>query len=147
MRKTVLFNEGWIFEKEGAACPVTLPHTWNAADGQTGPAMYYRGVCSYKKTFAGPEIKDGQRAYLEFRGVNSSAEVILNGKTCAVHDGGYSTFRADITDFLQDQNDLEVLADNSPNERVYPQKEGLYLLRRHLPGRIYDPYEGFPFRP
>ena len=122
MRKTVLFNEGWIFEKEGASCPVTLPHTWNAQDGQTGPAMYYRGECSYKKTFERPEMKEGQRVYLEFRGVNSSARVILNGKTCAVHDGGYSTFRADITDLLQDNNQLEVLADNSPNERVYPQK-------------------------
>ena len=119
MRKTVLFNDGWIFEKEGAACPVTLPHTWNAQDGQTGPAMYYRGECSYKKTFERPEMKEGQRVYLEFRGVNSSARVILNGKTCAVHDGGYSTFRADITDLLQDNNQLEVLADNSPNERVF----------------------------
>ena len=95
MRKTVLFNEGWIFEKEGASCQVTLPHTWNASDGQTGPAMYYRGVCSYKKTFERPEIKDGQRAYLEFRGDNSSAEVILNGKTCAVLTCGLCGCRCD----------------------------------------------------
>lgn len=49
MRVTTSFNDNWTFEKEGNKTQVALPHTWNAIDGQTGPAMYYRGVCSYEK--------------------------------------------------------------------------------------------------
>ena len=38
------------------------------------------------------------------------------------HDGGFSTFRADITALLKEQNELTVIADNSKNDFVYPQK-------------------------
>ena len=47
---------------------------------------------------------------------------MLNGKEVAVHDGGYSTFRANVTDVLTAENDLLVEVDNSVNNRVYPQK-------------------------
>ena len=39
------------------------------------------------------------------------------------HEGGYSTFRTDITDYLKNVgNILKVNVDNRPNTRVYPQK-------------------------
>lgn len=122
MRQTLLFNDSWQFTKEGRTTPVTLPHTWNAEDGQTGPAPYYRGECLYTKRFAKPSYEEGQEVYLEFRGVNASAKVVLNGQTVGAHDGGYSTFRFRITDLLQDENLLEVYVDNSVNDRVYPQR-------------------------
>ena len=75
MRTSTLFNEGWSFCKEGETSPVTLPHTWNAQDGQ-GSADYYRGCCSYEKTFAAPKLLANQRLYLEFAGVNSGAKVL-----------------------------------------------------------------------
>ena len=122
MRKVTLFNNDWTFTKPGQPAEnVTLPHTWNASDGQ-GSADYYRGCCVYEKRFARPQTEAGERVYLEFRGVNSSAVVRLNGKEAARHDGGYSTFRADITDLLEQDNCLTVEADNAPNDRVYPQK-------------------------
>ena len=46
----------------------------------------------------------------------------MNGKELAHHDGGYSTFRINITEVLEDQNKLEVTVDNSVNGKVYPQK-------------------------
>ena len=122
MRTTRLFNDQWIFTKEGKSCAVSLPHTWNAEDGQTGPQMYYRGKCLYCKSFSKPALQPGQQAWLEFRGVNSSARVVLNGQELAVHDGGYSTFRAELTDTLREENVLEVWVDNSANDRVYPQR-------------------------
>ena len=37
MRSTLNFNSHWQFTKPGAApVAVTLPHTWNAADGTDG---------------------------------------------------------------------------------------------------------------
>ena len=54
--------------------------------------------------------------------MGDSAKVSLNGTGIANHDGGFSTFRADITALLKEQNELTVIADNSKNDFVYPQK-------------------------
>ena len=115
-------NEQWEFEKQGKRTDIHLPHTWNAEDGQTGPELYFRGACTYRRQLKKPELAPGQQVYIEFRGVNSSAEVRMNGKKLACHDGGYSTFRVNITDEMEEDNTLEVLVDNAPNDRVYPQR-------------------------
>ena len=124
MRVEQLLNKGWEFTyHEGSVQSVDIPHTWNAIDGQDGGDDYWRGTCHYRKDFAMPVYDaDTQRVYLQFEGVNASAEVTLNGKVVMTHDGGYSTFRADITDYLQAENQLSVAVDNSKNDRVYPQK-------------------------
>lgn len=120
------WNDGWLFSKENGADTsweeVTLPHTWNGTDGQDGGNDYYRGACYYRKSLAKAEIPEGKRIYLEFEGVNSSAVLWVNGREAARHDGGYSTWRADITDFLHEDNEIMVEADNSPNDFVYPQR-------------------------
>ena len=122
MSKTILLNQNWIFSKEGHDEPVTLHHTWNAVDGQDGGNDYWRGTCIYKTQFTAPAFdKDTQQVWLQFEGVNASAKVTLNGVEVARHDGGYSTFRADVTALLADSNELIVEADNSKNDSVYPQ--------------------------
>ena len=124
MRKTITLNQGWTFTgPDGKEIAVDVPHTWNNIDGQDGGNDYWRGTCQYRKNFPKPEFNpDTQRVYLEFRGVNASADVTLNGKPVMTHDGGYSTFRKDVTDVLAENNDLAVAVDNSVNDRVYPQK-------------------------
>ena len=122
MRQIINFNDNWTFHKpDETAAPVTLPHTRNAVDGQDGGNDYWRGTATYEKHFARPELKDGERCYLEFGGAAMTADVILNGNHLAHHEGGYSTFRVDLTDALQDENLLVVSVDNSANDRVYPQ--------------------------
>ncbi len=116
--------DGWTFtdQKENSRA-VTLPHTWNGKDGQDGGNDYYRGTCVYDNTFIKPKFhSESERVYLQFHGVNASAKVFLNGKEVMAHDGGYSTFRADVTDELQEENRLRVEVDNSVNTYVYPQK-------------------------
>ena len=124
MRKELLLNNDWRFTgPDGKEVSIAIPHTWNASDGQDGGNDYWRGTCLYRKTFAVPEFDEQtQRVYLEFAGVNASAKAVLNGKIAMTHDGGYSTFRQDITDLLKGENDLLVEVDNSVNDRVYPQK-------------------------
>ena len=124
MRRELLLNAHWRFYGHDATVTeLDIPHTWNAQDGQDGGNDYWRGTCVYEKDFPMPEFDAGQsRVYLEFQGVNASAKVVLNGSEVMTHDGGYSTFRADITDLLQPENTLHVEADNSVNDRVYPQK-------------------------
>ena len=124
MRIEQLLNKDWSFTyHDGSVQTVDIPHTWNAIDGQDGGDDYWRGTCTYQKAFALPEFdRNTQYVYLEFQGVNASAKVTLNGTEVMTHDGGYSTFRADITDFLESENVLTVEANNSVNDRVYPQK-------------------------
>lgn len=124
MRRIYNINAGWefIYPKDGTRQNVDLPHTWNAIDGQDGGNDYYRGECAYEYKFAKPELADGEQLYAEFKGVNASAKVYLNGELITSHDGGYSAFRAELTPQLKDENVLRVLVDNSVNDRVYPQR-------------------------
>ena len=128
MRKILKINEGWQFIKDCAdpsvtegAVSVNLPHTWNNEDGYDGGNDYFRGSCSYTKVINKGELGDGLH-YLEIRGANSSADVYLNGEHLAHHDGGYSTWRVNLTSSLKDgDNALCIVVDNAPNETVYPQ--------------------------
>ncbi len=130
MRTIINFNAKWAFSKLATAVPteidkkwdfVNLPHSWNAIDGQDGDSDYYRGTAYYAKKLSKNDLPQDQRYYLELRGANSSADVYVNGKHLAHHDGGYSTWRVDMTDTLQQDNLIVVAVDNAPNDRVYPQ--------------------------
>lgn len=129
MRKVKNINNGWFFSKTAKSAPATLPsdwesvnlpHTWNGDDGQDGGNDYYRGKCFYAKHLPKEDFPEGEIFYLQFDGVNSSAEVFFNGKSLKKHDGGYSSFRVRL-DEIQDDNILAVSADNSANDYVYPQ--------------------------
>ena len=123
MRTIIPFNHDWQFTKPGEdSVPVTLPHTWNALDGQDGGGDFWRGECMYEKTFTAPNRKADQEVYLEFDGVSASARVMVNNRPAGEHHGGYSRFRFNITDFLCDGvNCLTVAVSNAHCDTVYPQ--------------------------
>lgn len=128
------WNEKWKFSKEqkevvkqnnvltqGNWEEVNLPHTWNGTDGQDGGNDYYRGTCFYAKELKKEDLPNAKVYYLEFEGANSSADLYVNGELVMHHDGGYSTWRANITDYLREDNEIVVAVDNAPNDYVYPQ--------------------------
>ena len=129
MRTIINLNENWLFAKTpeipAALCAdweaVNVPHCWNAVDGQDGGADYFRGACQYAKEIKKADLPEADRYFLEINGANSSADVTLNGKHLAHHDGGYSTWRVDLTEALAEENLLVVTVDNSANNYVYPQ--------------------------
>ena len=127
MRNILNINQNWAFIKDMAQVPgavpesaehVDLPHSWNALDGQDGGADYFRGTCCYLKQIE-EELPAAAQYYLEIRGANSSADVYLDGEYLAHHDGGYSTWRVDIT--KNPHGMIAILVDNAPNDKVYPQ--------------------------
>lgn len=141
MRKYSLLNEEWKFMKDDIGIEnldfkeghiVNLPHTWNAEDGQDGGNDYYRGKCWYMKELDIPVPDSDTEVWLEFRGAAMTADVYINEQKLAHHEGGYSTFRVNITDALNlaegsiknavSRNRIEVSVDNSANRTVYPQK-------------------------
>ena len=133
MRNIININENWKFIQEDAGLPsvypadwqtVDVPHSWNAVDGCDGNGSYDRGQYWYAKTFETPvQPLAGGRVFVEFMGVNSEATVYVNGTKVAYHEGGYSTFRADITEQCKadEENLLVVAVNNKANDYVYPQ--------------------------
>ncbi|MBQ3252489.1 MAG: DUF4982 domain-containing protein [Oscillospiraceae bacterium] len=130
MRQIISLNRKWAFSKLPEAVPsaidpkwdlVNLPHSWNAIDGQDGDNDYYRGTAYYAKMLNKAAFPNAEHYYLELKGANSSADVYMDGKHLAHHDGGYSTWRVDITAHLGNASLLVIAVDNSPNETVYPQ--------------------------
>ncbi len=108
------------FAKEGEAfTTVTLPHTWNALDGQDGGADYWRGIGTY--TLDLPNPTKGMRQYIEFQGANHVATVYCNGRELGVHKGGFSTFRFDLTDSMQAEGNVLTVAVTNAKSNIYPQ--------------------------
>ncbi len=133
MRNIIDLNQSWKFIQEDAGLPgelpgdwqsVDLPHSWNAVDGQDGNGSYYRGRCWYARTFKTPrQPLSGGRVYVEILAAGQQATVYVNGKEAIYHEGGYSTFRADVTELCVEEGDnlLVVACDNSNKSNVYPQ--------------------------
>lgn len=129
MREITKINGGWYFIKDTDGVPseiphgaerVDIPHTWNAEDGTDGGNDYFRGRCLYMRRLELSELPRAEKYYLEFKGVNSVAEVFFNGIRVAEHKGGYSAFRAEIGKYIKEENLIAVSVDNSENSEVYP---------------------------
>ena len=127
MRTVLNLNKGWLFSKNTADITlrngdaIDLPHCWNAVDGQDGGNDYFRGDCLYVKTLNKADLPQADRYFLEIQGANSSAEVFVGGESLAVHHGGYSTWRVELTEKLADETDIAIVVNNAANETVYPQ--------------------------
>lgn len=124
MRKITNWNDDWQFAKtedvERALWePVTLPHTWNAYDGQDGGGDYYQGIAWYRKTFT---LEPGWKGvYVRFGAANKTARIICNRQAVDSHEGGFSAFTVNLTPYLlEGENELLVCVDNSADLPVYP---------------------------
>ncbi len=144
MRKVLDFNKGWKFIKSDGKFQnptlddstweaITIPHTWNAEDGQSDPE-FYRGSCWYRKEFDQPELSENGRAVLKFEAVQHVAEIFCNGELLGTHKGGFSTFFVDVTESLKPgKNVVAVCADNlAPH--IYPQSADFTFF-----GGVYRP--------
>ena len=69
-----------------------------------GSSLFYRRLLPIKK----PE--NGNRILLHFGAVDQYAEIYVNQKLVCTHWDGYQAFSCDITDFLQEENQLTVRA-------------------------------------
>ena len=133
MRNVINLNKDWAFIQQNAGLPeempsdwehVDLPHTWNAVDGHDGNGSYDRGTYWYAKTFETPKQPLGNgKVYVEILAAGQQATVYVNGKEMTYHEGGYSTFRVDITDVCKEEGDnlLVVACSNELKDSVYPQ--------------------------
>jgi len=129
-RTTVALDGAWRFQRTdvaGAEAPdfsdaawptVTLPHTYNAIDGEAGGA-YYRGPVWYRRIVDLPAA--ARRRFLEFDGAALATDVWVNGRHAGRHEGGYARFRFDVTALLKPgRNTLAVRVDNGSLPTIAP---------------------------
>ncbi|MCD8022321.1 MAG: glycoside hydrolase family 2 protein, partial [Lachnospiraceae bacterium] len=133
MRNIININEYWLFIGQDAGLQhkfpetwqaVDLPHTWNAIDGMDGNGSYDRGKYWYAKEFETPKQPlPGGRVYVEILAAGQQATVYVNGTEVVYHEGGYSTFRADVTELCKEDgmNLLVIACSNEYKDSVYPQ--------------------------
>ena len=87
---------------------VDLPHDWAVSrpfnkvmeDGMSQGFRDRWGIGWYKKTLNIEEKKKGKRYLLYFGGVYENAVLWVNGMKIGSHKYGYSSFKMDITDYL-----------------------------------------------
>lgn len=90
-----------------------------------------KDIAWYRKTFFIPESDLGRRIYVEFDGVFRDSTVYLNGFYVGGNLSGYTSFRFDITDFINygGKNVLAVRLDSTGHEGWWYEGGGIY---RHV---------------
>ena len=99
---------------------ISLPHTWNALDAQDGGNDYARGYGWYRYTLPWEASLEGKNVFLKFYGASMLSDVYVNGDAAAHHEGAYTAFAVDITEFLKTDGDnvIAVRCDNRKTEDV-----------------------------
>lgn len=99
-----------------------LPHTWNAEETMAGKMNYRREAVVYEKSMFFKENSANNRYFLYFQGVNSVAQVFVNGQLIGEHKGGYTAFCLEATAYLKlgSENQIKVLASNAYRTDVLP---------------------------
>lgn len=114
------FNSDWQFRDGNDWIAVTLPHTPKIEAYDVG--MHFQGESHYRKTFHIAPDDLGKRIVIEFEAIMQYCEIRVNGVERARHFGGYLPVYVDITDIAQEDNTVEVLADNRDMKDVPPGK-------------------------
>ena len=129
MHRMKLMNNGWQFlatqvgagYEEALQCNqwqgVDIPHDFLIHDTH----HLYKTQTGWYKRVLPVEKKAGERYILRFEGVYQDSTLFVNGKMAGEWRYGYSTFEHDITDFVQDGENLLVMqvVHESPNSRWY----------------------------
>lgn len=127
----ILLNDNWLFIKnKNPLCSkelvqegqlVTLPHTWNATDGQGGSEQYFRGQCWYQKVLKLSPEDLTKRLYLEIGAAGNIGTVFVNGNLAAESRCGYAMFRVDLNPHLKTGDNLiSIMVDNSYHNEIFP---------------------------
>ena len=129
MRQRTLFNEDWLFSADRLDLeagdelfePVSLPHTNKIFPHSNFDNREYQFISTYRKRFQFSRSDPGQQVFLEFDGVMLACAVHLNGEQIGGNLGGYAPFTINLTDGLQDgENILTVYVDSTERTDIPP---------------------------
>lgn len=105
------------------------PETPASGINNTG---FYR-ACWYRRGFNRPPCAAGDRLLLHFGAVDYAATVWVNGCPVVRHEGGYTPFQVDVTDFLNasDPQVIVVHAEDDPQDLTKPRGKQDWQLNPH----------------
>ncbi len=97
-----------------------------------GDTSFYM-ACWYRREFEAPLLEPGQRLFLHFGAIDYRAKVWLNGHVVAQHEGGYTPFSADLTDYYHPgaKDTLVVRAEDDPADLSKPRGKQDWQLHPH----------------
>jgi beta-glucuronidase len=87
---------------------IKVPASWNLEKPEL---HYFEGSGLYTRTFRYIPKTSGERLLLRFEGAAYRTTVFLNGKIIGTHDGASTPFNADISDVVETENRIVVVAD------------------------------------
>ncbi len=100
-------REGW--EKPGAAGydrKIVVPFPWESELSGVHEVKGKSKVGWYRRSFRVPkEFPSDRRVWLRFGAVDWRADVWVNGRKVAEHEGGYTPFEADISEVIERDGD------------------------------------------
>lgn len=131
-REVFPLNEGWrfFFKSENSsdnARHVTLPHTWNTDTGAGG--YFLETTANYQNDMYVPAEWASKRLFVKFYGVQSVADLFVNGYHVGAHRGGSTAFTFEITDKIRfgEDNALLVVVSNNSRDDVLPTSTDMNL--------------------
>ena len=141
-RTVYSLNDGWQFffkleTSSDYARHISLPHTWNL-DALAGKGEYLQTIANYTREIFVPNEWSNKRLFVKFYGVQSIADVFVNGHHAGEHRGGWTAFTFEITPFLKygENNSLVVVVNNSYQNDILPTSSEINLY-----GGIYRDVE------
>ncbi len=91
-----------------------VPGDWNT---QAEKLYYYEGTMWYKTEFEFTPSEEEREEYLHFGAINYEALIYLNGEKVGEHIGGYTSFSLNVTDFLNEGNNVLILKVDNKRKR------------------------------
>jgi beta-galactosidase len=133
-REIYSLNDDWQFfykhdMSSDNARVVSLPHTWNL-DALAGQGTYLQTTANYSRSIFVPSEWSGKRLFIKFHGVQTIADLFVNGHHVGEHRGGWTAFTFEITKHIEygQNNSLVVVVNNAYQNDVLPTSsdENLY---------------------
>ncbi len=131
-RSVFPLNEGWRFYFKSemtadGARHVTLPHSWNT-DPRAG-SLFVETTGNYQNDMYIPVEWASKRIFVKFYGVQTVADLFVNGRHAGSHAGGGTAFVFEITDKVRfgADNALLMVVSNASRSDVLPTSTDINL--------------------
>jgi len=112
---------------------VTVPHCFSIDPRY----QLYTGSAWYVRNFTQAPLPKGFKAFLRFEAVFYKTTVYVNGRRAGDHEGGYTPFEIDITDYLGGENTLAVKVNNAWDSTTLPGAKTHVLYENDNVGQVY----------
>ena len=111
-----------------------------AANAPALTSLYHTGEKLYSRKVRLPEGFSRGRVLLHIGAADQQANVFLNGRPVGFHEGGYEAFTLDITEYLEEENMLQICCFDDLTNQNYPY--GKQVLPEKRGGMWYTPVSG-----